>query len=76
MLGRDNLLWEVRVLQGPEAQHALLEGLGAVDVILSVTDGDQVWVCHVDVDARNLASLALLEGELEQVLQRCLILRI
>jgi hypothetical protein len=51
MLSLDDLLREIRVFQGPEAQHALLKGLSAVNIILSITNSDQIWVRHVNINA-------------------------
>jgi hypothetical protein len=67
VLGPDDLLGELGVLEGPEAEETGLQlaVIRAVDVVLSVTDGDQVGIGDVDVDAGDVAALGggALEGE-------------
>merc|ERR1712032_966679 len=67
----DQLLGEVWVLEGPEAQQArlLLAVVGDVDVALSVADGNQVWIGQVDVDAGDAATLSQVTLESEEWLQ-------
>ena len=48
----DYAFWELRVLKCPEAKETRLKKpvIGAVDVILTVADSDQVGVLHVDIN--------------------------
>ena len=52
MVSLDDSLWELGVLKCPEAKETRLEEpvIGAVDVILTVADSDQVGVLHIDVN--------------------------
>ena len=52
MVSLDDALWELGVLKCPEAKETRLEKpvISAVDVILTITDSDQVGVLHVDVN--------------------------
>ena len=48
----DDSLGELRVLERPEAEKTGLEQpvIGAVDVVLTITDSNQIRVLHIDVD--------------------------
>ena len=60
MLAPDVELGVLGVLQGPEADKALSElvFIGAVDVVLTVTNGDEVRIGSVDVDAGDLTAVS------------------
>ena len=76
MLSLNDLLREVRILQSPETEHALFQCLSTINVILSVPDSNEIRVCHIDVYAADLAILGVIELELEERFDGCLILRI
>ena len=76
MLGLDDFFWEIRVLQSPEAEKPCLQLLliGAIDVILAISDRNQVSVHFVDIDARDLSSFCDIAFESEQWLEQDLAL--
>ena len=67
VISSDNLLWELRILEGPEAKKTWLEVFIASlsDFWLSISNGDQIWVSDIDIDTRDISTLGLraLEGE-------------
>jgi len=60
VLAPDVELGVLGVLQGPEADKALSElvFIGAVDVVLTVTNSDEVRIGSVDVDAGDLTAVS------------------
>ena len=71
MVSPNDTFRELRVLKSPEAQETGLEEpiIGAIDVVLTVADRDQVRVLNIYIDRRHHAAFSVSEFECEEVLQ-------
>jgi hypothetical protein len=67
----NNFLREVRVLESPEAKKTLLKFaiIHTVNVVLSVTHRNEIWVEFVDVHAGDLSALSYIALKVEKVLK-------
>lgn len=67
----DNLFREARILQGPKGEDARLEvfGRGTNDVVLTVTNSNQVLIDSVYIHAGDLSTVSQIALEFEQMLQ-------
>ena len=75
VVSADDTLGELGVLERPEAQETRLEKpvVGAVDVVLTIANDDEVWVLHVDVDTGDHTTVSVRALEREQMVERDLV---
>jgi len=76
VLSFDYFLWEIRIFKSPETKHALFKCFCTIDIILTISDCDQIWIRNIDINTTDLATLSKVELELEERFYRDLFFRV
>ena len=76
MLSFDYFLWELRIFKSPKAQHTLFKCFCTVNIILTISDGYQIWIGNINIYTTNLATFSKVELKLKKRFYRDFFFRV